>query len=165
MSSNALKQRSEVVRIEQFLKEVHIELKDSIKNLEDRELNWRPSQSSNSIGNLLKHILGSEAFWIHHIVGGLESQRIRASEFTIEDFNFKNLQNELIKTKRMTKKVLIELNDEQLSELRTYWSQLTNQHRERTVYWCLMHSIEHSALHIGQIFYIRRLFRDLIKRN
>jgi uncharacterized damage-inducible protein DinB len=163
LSSYAIKQRIEVERIEQILKEVHIKLEDSIKNLEDQELNWRPSQSSNSIGNLLKHIEGSEAFWIHHVVGGLESQRVRTSEFEIKDFNFKDLQNELIKTKRMTKKILIELYNEQLSESRTYWSQLTNQNRERTVYWCLMHSIEHSALHIGQIFYIRKLFKDLIK--
>ncbi|MFX0173778.1 MAG: DinB family protein [Candidatus Hodarchaeota archaeon] len=134
MSSYVLKQRSEVERIEQILKEVHIQLKDSVKNLEDQELNWRPSQNSNSIGNLLKHIVGSEAFWIHHVVGGLESQRVRTSEFEIKDFNFKNLQNEITKTKRMTKKILIELYDEQLSESRTYWSQLINQNRERTVY-------------------------------
>lgn len=155
MSPCTSKPRKKIEQILLFLEEIHTTLERAIKGLENRELNWRPSPKSNTIGNLLKHIMGAEAFWIHHVVGGMETQRVRTSEFKVKEFQIINLREEIVHVKEMTKKVMEKLTDEQLAELRIARKKRT------TVYWCLIHIIEHSAQHIGQIFYIRKMYADL----
>lgn len=161
MSYRTSKLKKEIDKLLQFLKEVQTTLEQAIEGLENRELNWRPSPKSNTIGNLLKHIMGAEAFWIHHVVGRMETKRVRASEFEAREFQIIDLRKELANAREVTKKVLEELNDDQLSELRQYWSQRAERQMKTTVYWCLMHIIEHTAQHIGQIFYIRKMYADL----
>lgn len=161
MSPCTSEPRKKIEKILYFLVEINATLERAIEDLENRELNWRPSPKSNTIGNLLKHIVGAEAFWIHHVVGGMETKRVRASEFEARKFQIIDLREELANAKEVTKKVFEELNDEQLSELRQYWSRRAARKMKTTVYWCLMHIIEHSAQHIGQIFYIRKMYADL----
>ncbi|MFX0065134.1 MAG: DinB family protein [Candidatus Hermodarchaeota archaeon] len=160
LNFNNPKLRKTIKSLAEFLDEVHESLERAIEGIKIQELNWRSSPNSNSIGNLLKHILGAEAFWIHHIIGGRETRRVRASEFETQEFQFNQLLEEFFQVKEQTKLVLAEVRDEQLIELRTYWSQLSNQTKETTVFWCLMHIIEHSALHIGQILFIRKMYGD-----
>ena len=69
-----------------FIDRMHKRLDQAIEGLSPQEVNWRPSPSSNTIGNLLKHMNGLEAFWIHHVTGGMETQRDRASEFEVKEF-------------------------------------------------------------------------------
>lgn len=158
MSPRTSKLRKNIEQITQFLGEVHATLELAIEGLENPELNWRPTLNSNTIGNLLKHITGAEAFWIHHVVGGMETKRDRASEFEIRKFQIIDLYEELDHVKEVTKKVLEELTDDHLSELRQFWSLRAEQKMQATIFWCLMHIIEHSAHHIGQIFYIRKMY-------
>lgn len=124
-------------------------------------LNWRPSHNSNSIGNLLSHIAGAEGFWIHHIVGDMPTSRNRDSKFEVKDFHVANLVVSLDSVTRTTSAVLAELTDSDLDVQRTYWSNRTGQHKQATVRWCILHTIEHSALHIGQIFFIRKMYIDI----
>ncbi|MFQ5820138.1 MAG: DinB family protein [Candidatus Heimdallarchaeota archaeon] len=155
MSPHTSELSKNIDQITQFLEEVHATLERAIDGLENPELNWRPSSNSNTIGNLLKHIMGAEAFWIHHIVGGMETQRVRTSEFEVKEFQIIILREEIVHVKELTKKVLEKLTDEHLAELRAA------RKKQPTVYWCLMNIIKHSAQHIGQIFYIRKMYSDL----
>ncbi|MFW9986659.1 MAG: DinB family protein [Candidatus Odinarchaeota archaeon] len=161
MSKSASGARREVERFSQFLEEVHSGLERAIDGLENVELNWRPSPSSNSIGNLLKHIIGSQAFWIHHVVGGMVTDRVRSAEFEVKDFDTSDLRKELSDVRKKTNLVLEKLTDAELEQMRSYWSQLAQCEKQVSVYWCLFHVIEHSALHIGQIFYARKMYVDL----
>ncbi|MFX1492083.1 MAG: DinB family protein [Promethearchaeota archaeon] len=161
MPSSASAIRREVKRFSQFLEEVHTGLERAIDGLENVELNWRPSRSSNSIGNLLKHIIGSQAFWIHHVVGGKVTDRVRSAEFEVKDFNISDLRKELSQVRKLTNLILEKLTDAELDEMRSYWSQLAQCEKQVSVYWCLFHVIEHSAQHIGQIFYARKMYVDL----
>ncbi len=150
--------RKNIEQITQFLGEVHTTLELVIESIENPELNWRPTHNSNTIGNLLKHIMGAEAFWIHHVVSSMETKRVRASEFEIREFQIIDLHEEFNHVKEVTNKVLEELTDDQLYELRQFWSRRVEKKMQATIFWCLMHIIEHTALHIGQIFYIRKMY-------
>lgn len=148
-----------------FIDRMHIRLDQAIEGLTSKEVNWRPSPSSNTIGNLLKHMNGLEAFWIHHVVGGIETQRNRTSEFEIRDFPMDELLEEYRRVKVVTRRVITDLTEETLSELRSFKDPVAQSEDEQhtTVHWCLMHTIEASTQHIGQIFYIRKMYRDLIR--
>ena len=151
--------------INKFLERVHMLLDRSIEGLSYEEMNWRPSPSSNTIGNLLKHITGSEAFWIHHVAGGLETNRIRALEFEIREFPINEILEEYIRVKEVSRTVIGKIAEEELGESHIYETQWAPNGGEQqaTVHWCLMHAIEHSSQHIGQIYYIRKMYADRMK--
>ena len=161
MSENEFERRTETNELLRFLGEVRSNLNRAINGLEDTELNWRPSHNSNSIGNLLNHIAGAEGFWIHHIVGDMPTSRNRDSEFEVKDFHVADLVVTLDNVTRTTRAVLAELTDSDLDVQRTYWSNRTGQHKQATIRWCILHIIEHSALHIGQVFFIRKMYNDI----
>ena len=146
----------------QFHERIYNLLEQSLENLEDSEMNWRPSPNSNTIGNLLKHIVGSASFWILYVVGGLGLNRDRPSEFESKDFRIVDLQAELNMLKSLSDRVLTALTDETLAELKIFdlpWAPSEGENHA-TVHWCIMHAIEHTSGHIGQIFYIRKMYAD-----
>jgi hypothetical protein len=49
--------------------------------LSDEDLWWRPNEESNSIGNLLLHVLGSLNQWILAGIAGMKVYRVRQHEF------------------------------------------------------------------------------------
>lgn len=150
--------------ISHFIDRMHARLDQAIEGLTPQEVNWRPSPSSNTIGNLLKHMNGLEAFWIHHVAGGMETHRDRASEFEIRDFPMDELLEEYSRVREVTGRVIGGLTDEELAERRSFKSPWDRSEDEQnaTVHWCLMHTIEASTQHIGQIFYIRKMYADLM---
>ena len=66
--------------------QVHADLDRAIYVLNNLETNWQPSQSSNSIGNLLKHIVGAESFWLREVLNGIQIDRNRESEFSTKSW-------------------------------------------------------------------------------
>ncbi len=146
--------------IEHFLQRNNTILDQAINGIEFPELNWRPSPTSNTIGNLIKHITGSESFWIHHVVGGYKTNRDRPSEFEKNEFQIINLREEMDNVHEITSNVLTNLTNEQLTEMRSYPSKQAAVDQNTTIHWCLMHVLEHTAQHIGQIFYIRKLYAE-----
>jgi len=148
--------------IMQFHERIHLLLEKSIEGLEDPELNWRPSPNSNSIGNLIKHIAGSASFWILYVAGGLELNRDRPAEFELKEFRMVDLRVELNTVKAQSDRVLTGLTDEILAQSKTFdmpWAPSEGVH-QATVHWCIMHAIEHTSGHTGQIFYIRKMYAD-----
>ncbi|RMF87674.1 MAG: DUF1572 domain-containing protein [Nitrospinota bacterium] len=52
-----------------------------IEGLNDAQINWAPKQGYNSIGVIIKHMLGAEKFWIGEKIGGTPVHRDRDDEF------------------------------------------------------------------------------------
>lgn len=161
MSIPSSEKRTEAERLTHFLNAASTHLEQAIDNIQDVELNWRPSPRSNSIGNLLKHITGAETFWIHHVISGQETTRIRSTEFEVKEFHIANLREELTVIKNTTTTLLTKLADKDMDKPRTYWSQRANRQKKTTVHWAILHVIEHTAQHTGQILYIRKMYADL----
>jgi uncharacterized damage-inducible protein DinB len=143
--------------------EVYAHLDRSIEGLTDGELNWDPSEHSNPIGVLLTHISGAESYWIHKIVGGIEVERVRAEEFLPKVNSTPEVMERIQEVREVTRTVLSELENSNLSQPRSFWSNSQERELETTVHWAIMHFIEHTALHVGQIFYARKLYADTMK--
>jgi uncharacterized damage-inducible protein DinB len=152
---------SSIEHIHSFFKETYSRLDNAIENIDNKELNWRPSKSSNSIGNLLAHISGAEGFWIHHIVGGMKTDRVRQSEFEIKDFNIDELRSRIDIVHSKSLEILSRLSDHDLISERSFWSNIEQKEKLTTVHWCILHIIEHAGLHTGQIYYIRKMYADI----
>ncbi|MFW9799645.1 MAG: DinB family protein [Candidatus Thorarchaeota archaeon] len=160
-SAKKTETRVKIVQLAEFLKEaVYGQLDIALKDIDDATLNWRPSPNSNSIGNLVVHIAGAESYWIHEVVGGMRVGRQREREFNHVQFSTNELLEEIRKIRNITDLVLEKLFDFNLEDSRRYWSDRARRDKETTVHWAILHVIEHSALHIGQIFYARKLYQS-----
>lgn len=150
-------------RIEEYTRvydQVHVNLDRAILGLNNLETNWQPSPSSNSIGNLLKHIVGAESFWLREVLNGIQIDRDRESEFLTKKFDIVELLKELKLIRNHAHQALAELVDKDLEYLRSYQSRQDGVTKKVSVHWCILHIIEHTALHTGQIFYIRKMYAD-----
>ena len=56
--------------------------KHCLNQLTDRQVWWRPSESMNSIANLILHVCGNVRQWITSGIGGADDTRDRPKEFS-----------------------------------------------------------------------------------
>jgi uncharacterized damage-inducible protein DinB len=113
-------------------------------------LNYRPIKSgrgheANSLAVLATHIAGAEHFWIGEVVGRGPATRDRDAEFTIAASGSEPLLRLLEDTGSETRVVLSGLSSEDLDGVR--------EARGRTipVRWCILHVVDHTALHLGHM--------------
>jgi uncharacterized damage-inducible protein DinB len=113
-------------------------------------LNWRPikgadEHGTNSLAVLVTHIAGAEHFWIAEVVGGLPSTRDRDAEFAAQASDVSELVHLLEDTGAETRKVFATLTQPDLDG--------TREARGRTipVRWCILHVVDHTALHLGHM--------------
>ena len=161
MTKSKSNRNTSIEHIHSFFKQIYSRLDQAIENIDNKELNWRPSKSSNSIGNLLAHLSGAERFWIHHVVGGIKTDRIRQSEFDVKEFNIDELRSQINMVRSQSLEIISSLSDYDLITERSFWSSLEQKEKLTTVHWCILHVIEHAGLHTGQIYYIRKMYSDI----
>ena len=113
-------------------------------------LNWRPiigkdAHVTNSLAVLTCHIAGAEHFWIAEVVGGRPETRDRDAEFATLVTNAAEVLHFLEKTAQETREVFSTLGETDLNG--------TRQAEGRTipVRWCILHVIDHMALHLGHM--------------
>lgn len=119
-------------------------------------LNWTPTKDeSNSLFVLGTHVIGSEHGWIYEILGNGEKTRNRAAEFLSQGTDLSALKSEYERVAEETKKILEALTEDDLK---------TTRHREShgdvTVRWILLHVIEHSSEHLGQMELTKQLWEQ-----
>jgi uncharacterized damage-inducible protein DinB len=119
--------------------------------LTDDQLNWKPpGKDTNSIGILMNHILGLEAFQVAERVGGQAVQRDRAAEFA----------------NRATRAALVERRAEVEKLVRQALDKMTTADLSRTlktpngevrVLHSLIGTVSHVSDHMGQVILTRKL--------
>jgi uncharacterized damage-inducible protein DinB len=121
-----------------------------ISTLSAEALNWRPTEAvddhaSNSLAVLTAHIAGAEHFWIGEVVGGHPPTRDRDAEFDAEVTGPAELLRLLEQVGSETRDALSALTDADLAGER--------EARGRTipVRWCILHVVDHTALHLGHM--------------
>jgi len=121
-----------------------------VADLPAQALNWRPIEgrddhAANSLAVLAAHVAGSEHFWIAEVVGGRAATRDREAEFVAVAKEAAELVRLLEKTAQETKEVFSALNESDMNG--------TRQAKDRIVpvRWCILHVIDHTALHLGHI--------------
>ena len=138
---------SELDNYLQRIEDLRGQVRDLIADLPVEALNWRPiaDDTINSLAVLATHIAGAEHFWIAEVVGGHPPTRDRDAEFAAQANDASELVRLLEDTGAETREVFATLTKADLDG--------TRQARGRTipVRWCILHVVEHTALHLGHI--------------
>jgi len=129
-----------------------------LEQLSDEDVWWRPNEASNSIGNLVLHLMGNARQWIVHGVGGAQDVRTRQEEFDRrEPLPKAELVERLRTTIAEAADVIGRVSPDRLLEPRLI------QGYETTVLGAIYHVVEHFSMHTGQIIVLAkaRTGRDL----
>jgi uncharacterized damage-inducible protein DinB len=130
---------------------VHNEIFKWAEGLTDEQLNWRPpGNATNTIGNLMSHILGGQQFGVVERVGGVSLNRDRSAEFI----------------NPVTRDWLVQRRAEVAGRIRETLEQLTPADLSRTIKvgngetiverW-LLNIVSHFSGHLGQVILTRKL--------
>jgi uncharacterized damage-inducible protein DinB len=140
---------------QQVLDHVHEEIYAAVEPLRDDDLNWTHPHLSNTIGILLRHIAGSERYWIGQVVGGRTIERDRAAEFAREPLHKTPLVDGLRDAQALAGTVLAGLRAADLhDEVEVAWR---GSARTFTRGRALLHSLQHTAYHCGQIQLFKKM--------
>lgn len=129
------------------LRVLHDEIHKAIADLPQEALDWVPHPEMNSIAVLVTHAMGAERFWVGDVAVSSSSERVRAEEFAVSGVPVAHLQSLLDETLAFVEATLASLSLDGLAELRTS----PNHEGPFTVGWCLVHALEHTAVHTGHI--------------
>jgi hypothetical protein len=123
-----------------------------LDQLSDDDIQWRQSESHNSIQNVILHLCGNVQQWILHGVGGEPDHRNRPAEFTDRAPRSRDeLASLLRQTFARCDKVLAEFPPRRLLETRRI------QSFEVNVLAAILDTASHFVGHQHQIVYITRL--------
>jgi uncharacterized damage-inducible protein DinB len=135
---------------EQF-ERVHNEIFKWSDGLTDDQLNWKPSATdTNSIGNLMSHILGAEMFSVVERVGGQPVSRDRSAEFS-DRVTRASLVQRRAEVERRVRGTLDNLTAADLSRV------VPSPNGEAPVGNFLTYLLSHVSGHMGQVIMTRKL--------
>jgi uncharacterized damage-inducible protein DinB len=138
------------------LADLHQDCHVALTDVPDAAINWVPAANMNSLAVLITHLTGAERYWIGDVAVGDPSDRIRAAEFEVTDADAQSLRSRLDEALAYAQDALREFSIEKLDEQRM----LRMHNFECTVGWALLHALEHSALHTGQVQLTRQLWEQ-----
>jgi len=146
-----------VASLSQILEVLHDDLIKAVDPLDDDEINWAHPHLSNTIGILLRHVAGSERYWIGEVVGGRAMHRQREQEFTKEPLRKVPLVEDLRRAHAEVQAVLRGLHDADLAAP----VEVTYRGGRRTFTrgWAIANSLQHTAYHLGQV----QLYKKMAK--
>src|SRR3989441_9544036 len=139
----------------QVLDLLHTDILAAVDPLKDEEINWTHPQLSNNIGILLRHIAASERYWIGEVVGGRPLHRKRETEFEHEQLQKAPLVENLRRAHAEVQELLRSLTAADLAASIEVESR--GGTRRLTKAWALVHSIQHTAYHLGQIQLFKKM--------
>lgn len=146
---------SEVKPFVQTIDLLHDDIYKAVEPLSDDEINWRHPHLTNTVGILLRHVAGSERQWILEVVGGRTIERKRDEEFGRERLQKAPLVENLRRAQAEVKEILERMSPAGLME------EVEQIFRGKTVMftksWGILHSIQHTAYHLGQIQLFRKM--------
>lgn len=146
----------------QFFETFYQEMGELIGDLTPEALNWRPLETgpassegqpaSNSLAALVAHVAGSTRFLVGELAGGRPAHRDRPAEFRVTAESAAALQQRLDEIAQLVRDVLTRLAAEQLDEGADF------RGRPVTRRWTVIHALEHSSEHKGQMALTRQLW-------
>ena len=110
----------------------------------------------NSINVLVFHLTGSERFWIGDVAALESSNRDRDAEFRVHGVEMTILKKRLADNLEYARNMLDTMSLPDLELVRTS----PQNDRGYTVAWALLHALEHSSVHLGQIQLTRQLWEQ-----
>jgi uncharacterized damage-inducible protein DinB len=146
---------STVTPLSQMLQSLHEDIFNAVEPLSDAEINWSHPHLSNTIGILLRHIAGSERYWIGQVVGGRRVTRDRDAEFVRERLRKAPLVENLRNAHNDVQEVLRSLSTADLAApIAVEWRGGTQRFLRM---WAIVHAVEHTSYHLGQIQLFKKM--------
>lgn len=95
------------------------ELRRAIHGMDSEEFNWAPLEAdTNSPCVLATHMAGSERFWIHQVLGGIETRRDRDAEFEAVASRLEEFKALLVAVGNQSREVLQGVSEAELARER-----------------------------------------------
>ena len=139
-----------------LLQERHNEILEALEGLHPDALDWSPGPDMNSISVLIFHLAGAERYWIGDVVTQDPKERDRDAEFRVRDVGMDVLESRLADNVEYARTNLDKLTVEDLETTRVS----ARNGQRYTVAWALLHALEHTTLHLGQIQLTRQLWEQ-----
>jgi Protein of unknown function (DUF1572) len=127
--------------------DLHDGIRQAIDKLPQEALDWTPGPEMNSVSVLVTHLTGAERFLIGDVIMHDPSNRDREAEFRVQGINKSNLLKRVNDTELYVDSVLEKLNLADLEGERTH----PRRGDQVKVAWALLHTLEHTANHLGHI--------------
>jgi uncharacterized damage-inducible protein DinB len=139
------------------------QVRDMVADLPAEALNWRPTEgiedhATNSLAVLAAHVAGAEHFWISEVIGGRPRTRDRDAEFSLQVADAADLVRRLEKAGAETRGVFSALTEADLNTTREV------DGRTVAVRWCILHVIDHTALHLGHMQITYQLWKGGVSK-
>ncbi len=142
-----------IAPLKRLLERDLLKLKAEIEAYENEAIMWQTEKSiANSAGNLCLHIMGSLNTFIGALFGDTGYVRNRTFEFAAKHVPKAELLTAIDETRSMVQHTLDRITEEQLNAQFPYlfYGEVSNA-------FFLVHLSTHTAYHLGQINYHRRL--------
>jgi uncharacterized damage-inducible protein DinB len=120
----------------------------------DEDLWISPNDKITSIGSSVQHVIGNSIQWIVSTIGGEADGRIRSAEFKASSKSKEQLLDDLQRAEVKIKSAISRLSNDQLDE------RFVVQNFEVTGLSIIVHVIEHTSYHTGQISLLAKLFTE-----
>lgn len=131
---------------------LHQDAKNALDGLPFEALDWSPADDVPSLTVFATHLAGSERYWIGELAGNELANRNRAAEFDTKAMSAADLISRIDSVGEHSQQVLSRLTLHDLSR------QCRHQPNDSpyTVAWALLHSLEHTAGHVGHMQMLRQ---------
>ena len=139
----------------QTLQRLHDDIFAIVTPLTEQEVNWAHPHLSNTIGILLRHVAGSERYWIVQVAGGRTVDRDRDAEFGREPLGKDAVVADLRAAYEEARGVLDSFEAADLT--RTVEFGYRDERRTEAASWALLQSLAHTSYHLGQIQLYRKM--------
>lgn len=145
----------------QYIEKIARDALAQLDGLPDELLNWTiPMPEANTLYALATHLAGAGEFYSVTVPGNRPTNRIRAAEFRATG-TFADLSRRYEQWIADVHAVLDTLPDEALDSVSKVSIARTNEAGDPpTLRDCILHAIEHSALHLGHIQLTVQMFHD-----
>lgn len=142
-----------------YLEETWSSLLADVEGANDTVFQWSPGPEFNSIAILLRHLAGSERWWIGEAIGEIPSHRVRPSEFVHDQPSREEVLRAVEEARGLTRRVLAPLTMQDLQALTPPAVTVGKPPRRPTRLWALLHYLEHLGYHRGQVLLLLKLGR------
>lgn len=143
-----------------YLDETWTALLKAVEGVDDSALHWTPGSEFNSVAILLRHLAGSERWWIGEAIGGVPSHRVRDKEFLHDRPRREEVLRAVEDARRLTRQVLGPLTMQDLGAETSPSVTVGTPPRRPTRLWALLHYLEHLGYHRGQALLLLKLARS-----
>jgi uncharacterized damage-inducible protein DinB len=137
------------------LSDLHAAYKKYIADLPDEALDWLPGEEMSTLNSLVAHVTGAEAYWLGELMNGVPANRVRAEEFATHGWSVAEALGRLDRATHNARDWVGRLSLADFPRVLV----IPNREGNYTLGWWLLHTLDHTAEHLGHAGMTRQLWQ------